>query len=72
LELNGTHQFLVCADDVNMLGRSTYIVNKNTEALAVASKEIVLEVNAEKTKYVIMSRDQHAEHNYILKIGNKS
>jgi hypothetical protein len=60
------------ADDVNMLGGSTYTVNKNTEALAAASKEIVLEVNAEKTKYVIMSRDQHAGHNYILKIENKS
>ena len=72
LELNGTHQFLVYADDVNMLGGSTYTVNKNTEALAVVSKEIVLEVNVEKTKYVIMSRVQHAGPNYILKIGNKS
>jgi hypothetical protein len=48
------------------------IVNKNTEALAVASKEIFLEVNAEKNKDMIMSRDQHAGQNYILEIGNKS
>jgi hypothetical protein len=34
------------------------------EALLVASKEIDLEVNAEKTKYVVMSRDQHAGHNH--------
>jgi len=68
LELNGTHQFLFYAGDVSMLDGSTYTVNKNTEALAVASKEIVLEVNGEKTKYVIMSRDQHEGHNYILKI----
>jgi len=66
LELNSTHQFLVYDDDVNMLGGSTYTVNKNTETLAVASKEIVLEVNAEKTKYVIMSRDQHEGPNYAL------
>jgi len=72
LELNGTHQFLFYADNVNILGGSTYTVNKNTEALAVASKEIVLEVNSEKTKYVIMSRVQHAGHNDILKIRNKS
>jgi hypothetical protein len=49
LKLNGTHQFLVYADDVNILGRSIHAVQKNTEALVVASKEIGLEVNAEKT-----------------------
>jgi hypothetical protein len=31
-----------------------------TEALVAASKEIDLEVNAEKTKYMVMSRDQNA------------
>jgi hypothetical protein len=40
LKLNGTHQFLVDADDVNILGRSIYIINKNTKALVVASKEM--------------------------------
>jgi hypothetical protein len=54
-----------------MLDGSKCAVNKNTEALAVASKEIVLEVNVEKTKYVIVSLEQHAGHNYILKIGNE-
>ena len=44
----------MCADDVNMLGRSIHTIKKNTEASAVASK-IGLEVNADKTKYVIMS-----------------
>ena len=42
------------ADDVNMLGRSVH-TTKNTEALVVTSKEIGLEVNAEKTKYMVMS-----------------
>jgi len=32
----------------------------NTEALAVASKEIELEENADQTKYKVMSRDQNA------------
>jgi hypothetical protein len=45
--LNGIHQLLVYADDVNILGRSIHAVKKNTEALVVASKEIGLEVNAE-------------------------
>ena len=30
------------------------------EALVVATKEFGLEVNADKTKYMIMSRDQNA------------
>jgi len=60
LKLNGTHQLLVYADDVNILGGSVRTVKKNTEALVVASKETGLEVNADKTKYMFMSRDQKA------------
>jgi hypothetical protein len=56
LKLNGTHQLLVYADDVNILGGSVHSIKKNTEALAVASKEIGLEVNAENAKYMVMSR----------------
>jgi hypothetical protein len=43
LKLNGTHQLLVYADDVNILGRSVHAIKKNTEALVVTSKEIGLE-----------------------------
>jgi hypothetical protein len=39
LKLNRTHQLLVYADDVNVLGGSIHTVTKNTEALLVASKE---------------------------------
>jgi hypothetical protein len=56
LTLNGTYQLLGYADDVNILGGSVHFVKRYTEALVVASKEIGLEVNAKKTKY--MSRDQ--------------
>jgi hypothetical protein len=38
----------------------------------IASKEIGLEVNAEKTKYMVMSRNQNAGHNHNIKIENKS
>jgi len=55
VKLSGTHRLLVYADDVNILGRSVHTIKKNTEALAVASRENVLEVNADKTKYMDMS-----------------
>jgi hypothetical protein len=38
----------------------------------IASKEIGLEVNAEKIKYMVMSRNQNAGHNHNIKIDNKS
>jgi hypothetical protein len=72
LKLNGTHQLLVYADDINILGGSVHGIKKNAEALVVASKEIGLEVNDEKTKYMVMSRDQNAEQNHNIKLDNKS
>jgi hypothetical protein len=49
LKLNGTHQLLAYADDVNLLGVNTDTIKENTETLIDASKEVGLEVNAEKT-----------------------
>jgi hypothetical protein len=48
LKLNGTYQFLIYADYVNILSGSIHTVKEDTEALTVASKEIGLEVNADK------------------------
>ena len=60
MKLNGTHQILVYADDVNILGGRVHTVDKNAEALVVATKEMGLEVNADKAKYMFISRDQNA------------
>ena len=57
LKLDGTHQLLAYSDGVNMLGGSIHTVKENSEALVVATKEIGLEVNADKTKYMVMSRE---------------
>jgi len=59
MKLNGTHHLLVYADDVNVLVGSVPTVQDNAETLRVASNEIGLEVNADKTKYIC--RDSRSE-----------
>ena len=51
LKLNGTHQLLAYADDVNIMGGSIHTVKENAEALVAATREIGLDVDADKTKY---------------------
>ena len=59
-------------DDDNILGGSVQTVKKNAEALVAATKETGLEVNPDKTKYMIMSRDQKAGRSHSMKIDNSS
>jgi len=72
LKLNGTHQFLAYTDDVNILGGSIRAVKENAGALVVAAKKIGLEVNADKTKYMVISLDQIARRTHSMKIDNSS
>ena len=67
---NGTHQLLVKADKDNILGGSIHAINKNTDTSVVASKENGVKVNADKTKYMVIFRDQSAERNHIIKIDS--
>ena len=70
--LNGTHQLLVWVDDVNIMRGSVHTVKGNAEDLIMASKEIGLEVNPDKIKYMVMSRDQNERRNHNIKTFNCS
>jgi hypothetical protein len=70
LKFNGTHQPLVYADYVAILGGSVHNVKKDTEILLVGRKEIGLEVNADKNKYMVVSRGQNAGRSQNIKIDS--
>jgi hypothetical protein len=53
--VNGTHQLLVYANEFNLLSDSINTI-KEKESLLEASRDVGLEINAENTKYMIMSR----------------
>jgi hypothetical protein len=59
LKLNGTHQLLAYADDLNLLGDNLDAIKRNMETVTDASKEVGLEINVERTKYMLLSRHQN-------------
>jgi hypothetical protein len=72
LDFNGTHQLLVYADDINLLRDSVNTIKQNSETLLEASRDTGLEINAEKTKYMIMSHHPNSGQNQNIRIDNES
>jgi coproporphyrinogen III oxidase-like Fe-S oxidoreductase len=66
------HQILAYADDASILGENIDTIQKHTKALLDASREVGLEANPEKTKYMLVSRCQKAGQRQSIKIGNRS
>jgi hypothetical protein len=71
-EFRATNQLLVHADGINLLGDSINTIKDNTEPLLGASRDVGLEINAEKTKYMIMCRHPNSGQNQNIRIANES
>jgi hypothetical protein len=63
---------LAYAGDVQIVGEHIDTIKKSTEALLDASKKVGLEVNPEKTKYMLMSPNQKIGQKHSIKISNRS
>jgi hypothetical protein len=69
MKLNGTHQLLAYAADVNTVGENIDTLKEN---MLDASKKVGLGVNPEKTKYMLMLHSQKIGQKHSIKIVNRS
>ena len=72
LDLNGAHQVLAYADDVNLTGGDIRTIERNAYVLLNACKDIGLAVNTGKTKYMGIGRHRGMIANAHIKIGSDS
>jgi hypothetical protein len=70
--LNGTYQLLAYADNVNLMRDNIDTIEKNTETLIDASKEVGLKINLEKTTYMLLSHHHNAGRNLDIKIATEN
>jgi hypothetical protein len=63
---------LACADDVNIVGENTDVIKKSIQTLLGTSEYVGLEVNSQKTKYVLMPRYQMAGQKHSINIMKRS
>ena len=71
LKLSGTYQLLVYADMLNYW-EEVYVLKEKRRSLLVANMETGIEVNADKTKYIVMYLDQNAGRSRNIKTDNIS
>jgi hypothetical protein len=67
----GTHH-LLAYNDVNLLGDNIHAIKKYTETLIDDSKEVGLEINVEKTKYMLLSHHQNVGQSPDTEIASGS
>jgi hypothetical protein len=72
LDLNGTHQLLVCAGDINLLGDSINTIKESTETILGTSRDVGIEINVEKTKHMITPSHQNSRQNQNIRTANES
>jgi hypothetical protein len=63
---------VIAVDNVNFLGGGINAIKENTQSLLEASRDVGLEINAEKTKYMIMSCHLNSGQNQNIRIANES
>jgi hypothetical protein len=64
LKLNGSHQLLAYANDMNLLVNDIDTIKKNAETLTDASREAGLNINIDDTKYMLLSRHHNVGQNH--------
>ena len=70
--MNGTHQVLAYADDVNLIGDDIRTIERNADVLLNSCKDIGLAVNIGKTKYMGIGRNRGMVANAHIKTGSNS
>jgi hypothetical protein len=70
-KLNRARQLLAYVNDINIFGENIDTIQKNAEALLDAGKEVGLEMNSDKTNYILMGRKKAGQRHSIY-IVNRS